>query len=199
MDGICILVVERDKDTSQILICLQAQPKGKTEIHTAESLEEALRLLAHQMFDVILVDPDLADTQGIDTIRRLVNVSPESAIIVISDHRGDERLAIRSVRFGAQDYIEKQHLSPFSLSKSIRYAVERKNIMQEKIELLTDLTNALGKVDTLQSILPLCRGCQKLYDETGARWLEIDAYLKIIRSKRPRGLCPDCRDGLKNI
>ena len=199
MDGLFILVVERDDDASQILNCLQAQPKGKTEIHTAESLEEALRLLSHQMFDIILVDPYLDDTQGIDTIRRLVNVSPDSAIIVISDHRGDERLAITSVRFGAQDYIEKQHLSPFSLGKSIRYAVERRNILQEKIELLADLTSTLEKVDTLQNILPLCRSCQKIYDETGSRWLELDAYMKMIRSKRPKRLCPDCRHELKII
>jgi two-component system sensor histidine kinase UhpB len=197
MDGFSILVVERDDDASQILNCLQAPPEGKTEIHTAESLEEALRLLSHQIFDIILVDPELEDSQGIDTIRRLIKTSPDSAIIVISDYRGDERLAIRSVRFGAQDYIEKQHLSPFSLEKSMLYAVERKNILQEKFELLADLTSALEKVETLQNLLPLCRGCQKIYDETGSRWLELDAYLKVIRSKRSRGLCPDCLNELK--
>ena len=199
MDGLSILVVERDDEANQILNCLQTQPKGKTEIHTAGSLEEAVRLLSHQMFDIILVDPDLDDIQGIDTIRRLVNVSPDSAIIVISDHRGDERLAIRSVRFGAQDYIEKQHLSPFSLEKSILYAVERKHVLQDKIELLTDLTSALEKVEVLQSILPICKGCQKIYDETGSRWLEIDACLEIIKAKRPEGLCPECRHDLKSI
>ena len=198
MDGFIVLVIEKDDDTSQIVNCLQAQLKDKTEVYTAESLEAALRLLSHQMFDIILVDPDLDDAQGIDTIRRLVNASPESAIIVISDHRGDERLAIRSVRFGAQDYIERQHLSPFSLEKSIRYAVERKNILQEKIELLTDLTSALEKVETLQRVLPLCKSCQKIYDETGSRWLEMNSYLEIIRLRRPRELCPDCRNSLQS-
>jgi DNA-binding NtrC family response regulator len=199
MDGFSLLVVERDGDASQILNCLQAHPRGKTEIRTAESLESALKLVSHQLFDIILVDPDLDDIQGIDTIRRLVNVSPDSAIIVISDHRGDERLAISSVRFGAQDYIEKQHLSPFSLEKSMLYAVERKNILQEKIELLADLTSALEKVETLQNLLPLCRGCQRIYDEQGSRWLEIDSYLKIDRLNRTSGLCPDCLEDLEDI
>ena len=193
MDTFSVLVVARDDSASQILNCLKAHFRDKTNIKTAESLEAAMSLQTHYSFDIILVDPDLADTQGLETIRRLVTASPESAVIVISDHQGDERLAIRSVRFGAQDYIEKQHLSPFSLGKSVIYAVERKNILREKLDLLTDLTSALKKVETLQNLLPLCASCQKIYDETGERWLEVDAYLRLIRSRHREALCPDCR------
>lgn len=197
MKRFSVMVVQRDDDTNQILNCLKNQFDDKASLETAESLGAALALQSHYLFDIILVDPELDDSQGLETIRRLVTAAPESAVIVISDHKGDESLAVGSVRYGAQDYIEKQHLSPFSLGKSIIYAMERKNILQEKVDLLADLTSTLEKLETLQSLLPLCAGCQKIYDEDGERWLEIASYVPIIKSKRPKALCPDCRRELK--
>jgi DNA-binding NtrC family response regulator len=198
MDGVSILIVAKD-DASQILHCLQAQPESKTTIQAAASLEKAMLLLSHQIYDIILVDLDLDNTSGIALIRRLVVAFPDSAVIIISGHQGDQRLADRSVRFGAQDYLEKQHISPFSLKKSMQYAVERKHLLQQKIELLADLTNTLEKVDTLQNALPLCRSCLKIYDETRARWIELDAYLKKTKSKSCMRVCPDCRNTLNKI
>jgi DNA-binding NarL/FixJ family response regulator len=197
MNRFSVLVVQRDDGINQILNCLNSQFDDNASLETAESLGAALALQAHYLFDIILVDPDLADSQGLETIRRLVSAAPESAVIVISENKGDESTAVRSLRYGAQDYIEKRHLSPFALGKAIIYAIERKNILQEKVDLLADLTSALEKLETLQSILRLCAGCQKIYDEHGKRWLDVDSYVETISSQRPKALCPDCRRDLK--
>lgn len=194
MDTISVLVVEADEEPGEILNCLKAQFSERNRIKTAESLEAALTLQNHYSFDIIIVNPDLADAHGLETIRRLMAAAPDMAIIVISDHRGDEQLAIKSVRYGAQDYIEKQQLSPFSLGKSIIYAMERKNILQQKKDLLADLTDTLKKIEALQSILPLCASCQKIYHEADSLWLDVHSYLQKTRSRPTQTLCPDCRE-----
>jgi len=149
----------------------------------------------HYSFDVILVDPDLPDAKGLEAVRRLLAAVPDAAIIVISDRRGDRGLAIRCVRFGAQDYIEQQHLSPFYLYKSVIYAIERKRILQQKDDLLADLGEALQKVNMLQQMLPLCKGCQKVYSSEDSRWLDMKIYIRQRAGQLQQiGLCPECKE-----
>ncbi len=197
MKNFTVLVAERTATSSKILDYLKDGGNSIAKIKKCDSLERGRTLLIQNSFDAILLDPDLIDTQGFETVLRFVTAAPEAAVIVISDQRSDEGLAIKSVRFGAQDYIERQHLSPFYLMKSITYAVERKSRLQEKGELLLDLANALKMVDTLQNLLPLCASCQKIYYEKESRWMDLSAYLQTKGVRKSRKVCPDCLETLK--
>jgi signal transduction histidine kinase len=91
------------------------------------------RMLAGDV-DVALVDLSLPDSQGLETFVRLQRTSPTTPIVVLSG-LDDEQLAVRAVRQGAQDYLVKGRVDGLTLTRSIRYAVERKRAEDERARL----------------------------------------------------------------
>ena len=196
MDKISILMVE-DNPADILLIkeYLAERQRFPYDIMEAETLESALGLLAHYDFDVVLLDLSLPDSSGLDTVRRLMTKFPDIAVIVLTGLQ-DEDTALQSVRYGAQDYLEKQQLSPVMLSKSILYSIERKLAVQEKEELLNDLTLALEKIRSLEGILPICVSCKKILTDD-QQWLQIEKYIADRSgSDAAQLVCPACRDAL---
>ncbi len=79
---------------------------------TAKSLEEAKKFISKEYFPIIILDIWLEDGSGIDFIDTIKDLSPDSAIIMITGHGGIE-LAVKSIKKGAFDFIEK----PLSIDK----------------------------------------------------------------------------------
>lgn len=192
MDNISILIVEDNPGDSLLIKEYLAEgQRFSAEIMEAETLESALGLLVHYDFDVVLLDLSLPDSSGLDTVRRLITKFPELAVIVLTGLQ-DEEVALQSVRYGAQDYLEKQQLSANMLSKSIRYSIERKLAMQEKEELLNDLTLSLERIQSLEGMLPICVSCKKIHT-ADRQWLPIEEYV----ANRSHLVCPNCRNVLE--
>lgn len=195
MENFSILIVENDPmSTGLVRECLELGLTCTTPFKEAETLESALGLITHYGFDVILVDPSLPDASGLDTIRRLIEASPNAAVIAVSHNQDDDSFAIKCVRFGAQDHLEKQNLSPLALRKSIAYAIERKNILLDNQDVLDDLAVALQRIENLENLLPMCVGCKKIFNGE-SRWLSLDEYLRRPEIHSEKHLiCPDCKD-----
>jgi len=196
MENPAILIIESstaDRYLIKDLLCRAPSTAGIIEM--AESLASALERLVHAAYDVVLVNLMLIDSSGLDTVRSIANAAPEAAIIVISE--GDNHaLAANSIRFGAQDHLEKQHLSPIMLHKSMRYATERRAILQEKEDVLNDLGMALEKLISLEDILPICVNCRKIRSPAG-QWLDLEEYInEPDRHGKARLICPTCRQDL---
>jgi diguanylate cyclase (GGDEF)-like protein/PAS domain S-box-containing protein len=79
--------------------------------------------------DLILLDLNLADSQGPDTLRRCMDIRPETAVIVLTG-LDSETTGINAVRSGAQDYLVKDDIDPTSLGRAITYAIERVRLSQ---------------------------------------------------------------------
>lgn len=196
MEKLAILIVESNTTDSHLIkdyLCRAPLKAGI--IDRAESLHAALERLAMTAFDVILVNLMLSDSNGLETIRSIANAAPEAAIITISE--GDSHaLASKSVRFGAQDHLEKQHISPIMLHKSLHYAIERRTMLQEKEDVLNDLGTALEKLGSLENILPFCVNCRKIRNAAG-QWLDLEEYInEQDRGGGNRLICPICRQDL---
>ena len=84
------------------------------------------------MFDIILLDLALPDSQGLETFTKLMERASYIPIIVLTG-LDDVDLAVETVRRGAQDYLVKGHHDGDTLLRAIRYAVERKQA-QEALE-----------------------------------------------------------------
>src|SRR5439155_20761935 len=69
LEGLNILVVEDDRDTSQVLESLVAACGARPT--TAPSVAEALEVLARHRFDVLVSDIGLPDDDGYTLIRRI--------------------------------------------------------------------------------------------------------------------------------
>jgi len=76
--------------------------------------------------DVVLLDLHLPDSQGFETFTRVNKTAPWVPIILMTN-MDDEEMALKTVRQGAQDYLVKTEMDGNLLSRSIRYAIERKH------------------------------------------------------------------------
>ncbi|MBN4003365.1 response regulator [Nostoc sp. LPT] len=94
------------------------------ELMPVEQLYEAVNYLTNEIFDVILLDLSLPDSQGLQTFVIAHNQAQATPIIVLTGI-DDETLAIRAMQEGAQDYLVKGQVTGDLLVRSMRYAIER--------------------------------------------------------------------------
>jgi len=199
MDQLSVLIVE-DNPGDVLLIKEYLSEKQDVDyvIAEADTLESAIGLISRNNFDVILLDLSLPDSMGLDTVREVITTSPDTAVIVLTGLQ-DEDIALQAVRYGAQDYLEKQSLAPSMLYKSIIYAIERKNVLQEKEDLLNDLIKALEKIEALEGILPICVSCKKIMG-ADREWHRIEDYIRQRSgAELVQLVCPACMKELEQI
>jgi len=193
MERITLLLVEDDENDLLILQgALKTLEDDWLSFDRTGTLKSAVKRLRHYHFDVVLLDLFLPDSSGIDTVRRIISEYNEMPVIVIAGIK-DEGLAALSIHYGAMDYLEKRQITPLLLRKSIRYARERKQLLKEKEDLLSDLSLAYKKLESLEGVLPLCVSCRRMLND-GTRWLELEEYIGCnadVASVEGR-LCPDC-------
>jgi signal transduction histidine kinase len=97
-----------------------------------------------------LTGSGLPDSQGLDTLLRTQEKAPQIPVIVLTG-LDDETVGIKAVQEGAQDYLVKGQVSPNLLARSIRYAIERhemmleRNNMQEQLN-FTERLASIGKM-----------------------------------------------------
>jgi PAS domain S-box-containing protein len=129
-NSLCILLVE-DNPTDVLLL-----EEALKEVHTPEfvltcvaRLDGALASLHNHRFDVVLLDLGLPDSQGFETFAQMQREYPTVPILILSG-LDDDVLAVRAVQEGAQDYLVKGVINSTMLSRTIRYAIERKRSEQ---------------------------------------------------------------------
>ncbi len=94
----------------------------------ARNLSEGLARLAGNRFDIVLLDLGLPDSAGIDTARALRARFPAVPIVVLTGLE-DEETGLKALRLDVQDYLMKGQINGDLLVHSIRYAIERKRII----------------------------------------------------------------------
>lgn len=73
-----------------------------------------------------------------------------------------------------------------------RDITNRKREEHERIKLIQDLTEALGRAKTLAGLLPICPGCKRIRDDQGY-WQQVESYIsRHSDAIFTHGTCPDC-------
>jgi PAS domain S-box-containing protein len=88
-------------------------------------LADALARLTDGGVGVVVLDLSLPDSHGPQTFARVHAAAPSVPIVILSG-LADEAVAVRTVREGAQEYLVKGEVDGRLLSRSLRYAIERK-------------------------------------------------------------------------
>jgi len=123
-----ILLVE-DNDEHALLISEYLRLAKNFYFHLVRTttLAESLTLLPVVKPDVILADLTLPDSRGYETFQRLAQNAANTPIVLLTCLM-DDALPLQAIREGAQDYLPKSDLSSALLTRSIRYAIERKRV-----------------------------------------------------------------------
>src|SRR3990167_6907339 len=94
------------------------------EIEYADTLARGIEVLGENGIDLVLLDLQLPDSEGLGSFAEMHERYPVIPIIVLTG-MSDEDLAVKAVQLGAQDYLIKGEVDVNQLKRSIKYALER--------------------------------------------------------------------------
>jgi diguanylate cyclase (GGDEF)-like protein len=156
-----LLVEDNPGDHRLVKMMLDEHADGQFTLHHASRIAEAAHILDDQRIDIVLLDLRLPDGSGLDSLVKVHALAPAVPIVVLS-HVDDESLAVRAVRMGAQDFLLKSHINGALLIRSLRYALERRQIEERLYHLahhdaLTGLPNRKLFYDNLSRALAAAR------------------------------------------
>jgi CheY-like chemotaxis protein/putative methionine-R-sulfoxide reductase with GAF domain len=120
-----LLVEDNPSDAALLRAMLEEVASEQYETQWVTTASQAVDVALRQLFDVVLLDLSLPDSQGLETIQKLHAALPATPIVVLSG-LSDEQVSMEAVQHGAQDYLVKGSASARSLARAIRYALDRK-------------------------------------------------------------------------
>lgn len=146
-----LLVEDNPGDALLIETALESSQDPPFELHLSNRLAPALERLRGENFGVVLLDLNLPDSFGFETVTSVQKVVPRTPVVIITGNV-DEAFARAAVQAGVQDYIVKDEVRSHNLQRSILFAMERKRT-ENDLHALEEVTSAAGSTLDLDAIL----------------------------------------------
>ncbi|MBN1946135.1 MAG: sigma-54-dependent Fis family transcriptional regulator [Bradymonadales bacterium] len=152
-----ILLVEDDTSHLEALVRVFAHENLATDC--AHSGEEALRMVGAKQYDLIIADLMMPGMSGLDLLKAVRALSPETEVIVMTAF-GTIELAVDAMRAGAYDFISKP-IKRAQILKAARRALEKQALLAENRSLKAQLA-ALSLEQQIIGNAPSLRRAQTL-------------------------------------
>jgi DNA-binding NtrC family response regulator len=158
-----ILIVDDDEGVRQILA--QSLQTAGYAISAADSGERAVAMVREAPVDLVILDMVLPRVDGLEVLREIATLRPETAVIMITGYASVET-AIKAMKMGAIDYIVK----PFRMEEVeliVGRALERSRLRRENAALRRQLQMTYG----LRNIIgqsPAMRRVQALVEQVAS-------------------------------
>jgi len=178
-----LLIEDNPGDAFLIKFYLEEESAGSAyELEHTEFLEEGLQKLEANSYDVVLLDLGLPDCSGLETLKKLLEHSPESLVIVLTGLT-DEETGVKTVQMGAQDFLVKGQFDGKVLNQSIRFASERFKFNQQLKEYSSELTRYKRQFENTQRLGNLGYWELHLHDNSVTMTDELQELLRITHDQ----------------
>jgi len=150
-----ILIVDDEESICQSLKAI-LEDEGY-QVLTAQSGEEAIRTVADEMPQLVLLDIWLPGIDGLETLKAIHSAHPQVVVVMMSGH-GTIETAVKATKLGAFDFIEK----PLSLERVIIVVnnalnvvrLEEENILlKQKVSHQYELTGTSPLITELKEMI----------------------------------------------
>ena len=143
-----LLIEENPEEARLIQETLAEATSAKFELTHVKLIGEGLKQLSEEVYDTTLLDFSQPGSQNLDTLGKVQAQAPEVPVVVLTGLK-DEKLGMKAVQEGAQDYLVKGGIDANLLVRSIRYAIERHRLQAvlrtlSLVDGLTGLYNRRG-------------------------------------------------------
>lgn len=128
--SIHVLLVEDSPTDADLFRKMFIRSGKKGSLINVERLSQGIDVCNQQTFNVVLLDLNLPDSDGLETVTEFRAAVPDIPVVVltVSD---DEELALQAMARGAQDYLVKDQITIQLLVRSLRYAIERGEVSKQ--------------------------------------------------------------------
>jgi len=132
-----ILLIDDEEDILRVL-SMSLKIDGY-DVVSALSGKEGLDVFIKESPDIILTDIKMPGMDGIEVLKKVKKINPETEVIIITGH-GDIDTAIEALQYGASDFINKP-VRDEALSIALDRAKEKIDIRLKLKEYTDDLEN----------------------------------------------------------
>jgi len=113
-----IVIIEDDEIIREGYALLIGQTEGYTVVRSYASFDDAVKTIADDSPDVILLDIELPGTNGIQAIPKLKKTLPHAYILILTVYES-EKMIFEALANGASGYLTK-NTAPSKIVESIR-------------------------------------------------------------------------------
>lgn len=99
-----VLLVDDEDDFLQIL-SERLKARGLA-VDTVNSGEDAISQVEQHAYDAVIVDLSMPGIDGLETIRRIKEISSSAEVIMLTGH-GSVESSVEAMKLGAGDFLEK--------------------------------------------------------------------------------------------
>jgi len=140
-----ILIADDHKSVRAGLAQFIADQHDMAVAAEATTGDEAINLVRHEEFDVVLLDISMPQKNGIDSLRIIRQIRPTLPVLILSGYP-EEQYAVNLLRAGASGFIAK-NASPEELIRAIRIVARGHRYLSETAAdiVSTELANPRDK------------------------------------------------------
>jgi two-component system cell cycle sensor histidine kinase/response regulator CckA len=140
-ESLRLFIVEDDDDFAYLM--RKSLERAGHHVTVCHSGADALLVLGHAAFHLVLLDQRLPDMDGLDLIHTLNREGVTTPVLMVTGY-GDEHLATQVLRSGALDYVVKDRALTFlaDLPKRVQESVTRHRLQQTNRLLIEALESA---------------------------------------------------------
>ena len=125
-----LLIEDNLADATIVEILLEESDTLTCEIDHQMTLGAGLdRLGAGDEYAAVLLDMNLPDSRGFETLARVLEAFPDNNVVLLTG-LSDREIGFKAVEAGAQDYLVKGQFDAEQLSKTLRFSIERKRVIK---------------------------------------------------------------------
>ena len=182
-----LLIEDNPADAKMVQLLLVDSDLEQHTLNVQNTLKAGLdEIEKDDDFDVVLLDLSLPDSNGFDTLKKLISAQPNTNVIVLTGH-SDKQLGLQAVKLGAQDFLVKGSYNSELFSKTIRFAIERKKIKENLEEaqlryqnIFTNSKDAIYVCDLNGKLINYNEATSSLtgYDKEGLLGLNITKFFE---------------------
>lgn len=151
LNNVRVLLVDDDEDDYVIIKKTFEQIDDSPFVLSwTASFEDAKKLIQKQVHDIYLIDYRLGEHTGLDVLR-FAKPEERSQPFILLTGVGNQSLEWRSMKMAASDYLVKGSFNANLLSRTLYYALQRKQLEEQRVEYLVELNRSKDEFISIAS------------------------------------------------